>query len=71
MEDFFLLFVANTGRMYLVVKDLVHLGKRHCLSEAVMSYKAPTANPHTEGMIEDDELESKSCCLTVSAVYTA
>lgn len=63
--DFFLLFVANTGRMYLVVRDLAHLGKRHCLMGAVMSYNAPTANPQTEGMIEDDALDSKSCCWMV------
>lgn len=34
---FFLLFVANTGKMYLEVMDLVHLGNRHCFTLAVIS----------------------------------
>lgn len=70
MGDFFLLFVAKTGKMYLVVIDLVHLGKRHCFTEAVMSYNAPIANPQTDGMTDDDELDSKSCSLVLLAVRT-
>lgn len=37
VAGFFLLFVANMGKMYLEVIDLVHLGNRHCFKLAVIS----------------------------------